>query len=389
MKIAAILHFPEFGGPHNQLLRLHRPLAERGADLVAILPEGPGAKRLREGGLDVRTISLGRVRAVKNIGVQARMLGRFPLDILDLVRLFRKERPDVIQVSSLMNPHAAYAAKMLGIPVVWQIVDTRPPMKLRQIMMAQIRYLADVVMPIGEAVRDAHPGAADFGDRSVLFFPPVDLEAFQPDGAANLRTELGIDEDQPIVSVIGNINPQKGHEYFLQSAALIKRKHPSAVFVVVGHLYENHRDYFETLLNQAEGDGLVNGSDLHFLGSRQDIPEILRSTDVFALASVPNSEGLPTVILEAMACGVPVVASDVASVAEAVVHGQTGFVVDSQDSRGMADRISALLSNGELRKRFGARARSEAEERYSLDAYADTHMLAYDLAVAHTKKRHV
>lgn len=387
LTVMPVLHFPEFGGPHNQIARMAGPMNEAGARLVAVVPEGPGAARMRDAGVEVVEVPLGRVRATPNPRVQARMAARLPLDVVALGRIMQRLQPDVVQLSSLMNPHAAYVARMMGIPVVWQIVDTRPPMRLRRIMMAQINRLADVVMPIGVAVRDAHPGTASFGDRCVLFTPPVDLDLFRPDGPTSLRNELGIDEAVPVVTVIGNINPQKGHEYVLRAAGLVRRAGSDAVFVFAGHLYDGHREYFSRLREEATQADLVVGRDVHFLGSRDDIPNVLRSSDVFALGSVPNSEGMPTVILEAMACGVPVVATDVASVREAVAEGETGFVVPSLDSAALADRLLALLSDLELRKKFSVSSRLRAERSFSLESYMDAHWRAYDLARSHVATR--
>lgn len=385
MRVAAVIHYAEFGGPHNQILGLARPLADHGVGLVCALPEGPGADRLAAGDVDVRHIPLGRFRATLDPRVQARMAARVPIDLIGLTRLFRKIRPDVVQLSSLMNPHAAYVAKAMGIPVVWQIVDTRPPLKARKAMMWQIGRLADVVMPIGRAVRDAHPGASDFGERCILFFPPVDLQAFRPDGPATLRGELGIPAGAPIVTVIGNINPQKGHEHFIDAAASVVKARPDARFVVVGHLYDNHRAYFDALQDRAARLGLRVGDNLHFLGARTDVADILRSSDVFALASVPNSEGMPTVILEAMACGVPVVATDVASVSEVVEDGATGYVVPSLDPAAMATSINDLLRDPDRRRAFSIASRQKSEERFSLETYTETHLRAYDLAIAHRR----
>ena len=387
LKVMPVLHYPEFGGPHNQVARMAAPFADVGGTLVAVAPAGPGADRMRDAGVDVIEVSLGRVRATADPRVQVKMATRLPLDLVALTGVMRREQPDVVQLSSLMNPHAAYIAKLLGIPIVWQIVDTRPPMKVRRAMMAQISRLADVVMPIGEAVRDAHPGAADFGDRCVTFAAPVDLQQFRPDGPTSLREELGIAPDARVVTVIGNINPQKGHEYFLAAAAQVYREHPDLVVVLAGHLYDGHREYFARLQNQAEQAGMMVGRDVHFLGSRSDIPNVLRASDVFALASVPNSEGMPTVILEAMACGVPVVATDVAAVREAVDDGHTGFVVPSLDVDAMANRLRLLLSNDQLRARLGLAARTRAEQSFSLKQYLDAHLRAYDLAIAHQATR--
>lgn len=350
-------------------------------------PDGPVADRLKVRVLDVHRLPLNRIRAAKDLWVQLESAGHFPIDLWRLNRLFRRECPDVVQLSSLMNSQAAYVAKAIGSPVVWQIVATRPPMPVRRVLMRQIRLLADVVMPIGEAVRDAHPGATGFGERCVLFFPHIDLEGFCPQGATPLHQELGIAPDARIVTVIGNINPQKGHEHFIRAASLVERQRPDTVFVVVGHPYDNHREYFKKLQRLAAESGLKVERDLHFLGSRSDIPDILRSSDVFALSSVPNSEGMPTVILEAMACGVLVVASDVASVKEAVVDGETGFVVPSLAHADMAARSDRLLGDDALRSSFGAAARAVAEARFSLKTYADIHVRAYELAVSNRKRR--
>lgn len=386
MKILGVLHFPEFGGPHNQLLRLHQPLQDRNVDLITVLPSGPGSDRLVQGGLSVRNLPLGRVRAVKDPRIQLAMAGRLPLDLWALSRLIRSERPDVVQLSSLMNPHAAYVAKVLGVPVVWQLVDTRPPRRVRQAMMLQVRRLADVIMPIGQAVAEAHPGVDGFGERSVPFFPPVDLDEFNPNGETTLRQELGIALDTNIVCVVGNINPQKGHEYFLEAAALVKREIPDTTFVIAGHLYDNHDGYFEQLKRQAAGLGLTIGRDLHFLGARRDIANVMRSSDVFVLASVPNSEGTPTVILEAMGCGLPVVATNVGSVAEVVTEGETGYVVKPLKPSEMAARIATILGDPQARRGMGETARAHALKRFSLNAYAEAHMLAYDIALRHRQR---
>lgn len=389
IKIASVLHFPEFGGPHNQMLRLTHPFAARGVECLAVLPEGAGAGRLRAGGVPVEIIEMGRVRAVKDLRVQAKMAARFPVDMWQLIRLFRREKPDVVQLSGLMNPHAAIAARLLGIPVMWQLLDTRPPMPLRRVMMRPIRWLSDSLMPIGHNVAKAHPGAESFGHRMVVFYPPVDTEAFRPlpDSDRPLRAELGIARDAPLVGVIGNINPQKGHEYFVEAAAIVHGMMPEAKFVVAGHIYPNHRGYYEGLLARAEKRGLIPGKDIFYLGSRQDIPDILASIDVFVLASVPNSEGTPTVILEAMACGVPVVASDVASVREVVADGETGYVVPSMDPAKMAARLMELLGDSARARSFGQAGRKRIEQEFSMDACVDAHIRAFDLAIEHRKRK--
>ncbi|MEA2511553.1 MAG: hypothetical protein QOJ59_1040 [Thermomicrobiales bacterium] len=388
MKLVSVLHFPEFGGPHNQALRLSPALAHHGVESTIVLPAGPGADRLRASGLDVRIVPLGRVRAVPNPRTQLQTLGRFPLDMRALISLYRRERPDVVQLNGLMNPHAALAARALGISVVWQLLDTRPPMRLRRVMMPLVRRLADVVMPIGHGVARAHPGTEAFGERMVVFYAPVDTALFRPGTPSTLRAELGIAPDAPVVGVVGNVNPQKGHEHFATAAALVHQSFPEARFVIAGQIYANHpthSEYHRRLVAQAESGGLRVGQDLVFLGARRDIPNVMAAFDILALASVPNSEGTPTVILEAMATGLPVVATAVGSVAEVVADGETGFVVPAEQPQIMADRLTTLLSDRERRTQMGTKGRERTEREFNLDRCVADHLRAYNLAIEHRR----
>lgn len=385
MKLVSVLHFPEFGGPHNQALRLAPALEGHGVESVTVLPEGPGAERLRAAGLNVRTVPLGRIRAVKSPRTQLHTLTRLPLDLIALGRIFREERADVVQLNGLINPHAAIAAKALGIPVVWQLLDTRPPMRLRKVMMPIVRRLSDVVMPVGYEVARLHPGTIELGDRMVVFYPPVDTMLFSPEIPSTLRQELGIALDDPLIGVVGNVNPQKGHETLIEAVGIARRRIPNVRLVIAGHIYPNHRAYYQELVALAQRWGMEPGKDVYFLGSRSDVPNVLAALDVFALASVPNSEGTPTAILEAMASGVPVVASNVASIPEVVADGETGYLVAPGDATALSNRLTDLLSNEAFRRRMGARSRARVESLFSLDQCVATHLEGYRRAIAQRK----
>src|SRR4051794_33241273 len=126
IKLVSVIHFPEFGGPQNQALRLTPMLAEAGVESVVVIPDGPAAERLQANGVTVRTLPLGRIRAVTKVRAQAATVGRFPVDLAGLAKIYRQEKPDVVQLNGLINPHAAIVPRAMGIPVVWQLLDTRP-----------------------------------------------------------------------------------------------------------------------------------------------------------------------------------------------------------------------------------------------------------------------
>lgn len=224
MNVLYVIHYRFFGGPQNQALRLAQPLARRGVATVVVLPDEPGnaAERLRAGAVDVVSLPLHRLRAVPDPLLQVRFLASMPEEVATLRRLIRQRSIDVVQVGGLVNPHAAIAARLEGVGVVWQLLDTRAPMMLRRLIMPWVIALADVVMTTGAGVARVHPGAAALGSRLVPFYPPVDTSVFTPgpDHRASARAEFGLGTGGLLVGTVANLNPQKGLEHFIAVAEM-------------------------------------------------------------------------------------------------------------------------------------------------------------------------
>jgi len=187
----------------------------------------------------------------------------------------------------------------------------------------------------------------------------VDTRRFAPqEPDPSLRAQLGLPAGAPVVSIVAALRPEKNHELFLHSAALIRRELPEARFLVVGD--GPRRPLLQKLAYELSLDNAV-----HFLGVRQDIPAILALTDVFLLAS--NMEANPVSILEAMACAKPVVATRVGSIPEAVIDGQTGYLVPPGDARQIADRCLQLLQDPELCRAMGCAGRKQVANGWSVE----------------------
>ena len=204
--------------------------------------------------------------------------------------------------------------------------------------MPLVTRLAGAVMCTGEAVARAHPGAAGLGERLVLFFPPVDLELFRADPAvrSRARSELGLGPDEPVVGTVGNLTPMKDHDTLVRAAAALHRMHPGTRFVILGSSYEHRSGYADEVLRTGEELGLQPGRDLIIRDPGERVAELAQAFDVFWLSSRSRSEGLPTVVGEAMALGLPVVATRVGSVPEAVDGG--GLLVPPSDPEALARR---------------------------------------------------
>jgi D-inositol-3-phosphate glycosyltransferase len=179
---------------------------------------------------------------------------------------------------------------------------------------------------------------------------------------------------------VGNLNPQKGHEYLLQAAATVRDAAPELCVRVLGAHTPTHRAYEAELRTQARRLGLGDDATLRFVDPGDRVAGLLPALDVFALTSVPRSEGVPTAVLEALACGIPVVAADVGGVGEVVEPRRTGLLVEPLDPGAIAAALRSLLRDAETRLALGSLARERAVERYGLQACASTHLHAYALA---------
>lgn len=391
MKLLHVVHYPVFGGPHNRAARLRKPLADRGWETIVLLPDEPGtaAERLTSAGVEVVQMPLHRLRENRDPRIHLRFGSRFPFDVARIRKLLRERAIDIVLVNGLVNPHSAVAARLAGVPVVWQLLDTRTPMPLRRAMMPVATRLGDIVMSTGTAVAEAHPGATELGDRLVTFFPPVDVDDFRPDTERRrlARVELGIDDDAFVIGNVSNVNPQKGHDTFVRAAAVLSRTHPDTTFVILGATYDHHTDYANRLWAEAADAGLRLGENLIVRDPGTNVAALLPAFDVFWMTAGPRSEGIPTVIEEAMACGLPVVATDVGAVREAVEDAETGFVVRPLRPDEIAAATIKLLNDPQLRNGMGSAGRQRAVELFAADVCADTHVRAFEAAIEHAKKR--
>jgi glycosyltransferase involved in cell wall biosynthesis/SAM-dependent methyltransferase len=316
--------------------------------------------------------------------VHIRFVAGLPAEVRRLRKFIRTEGIDIVQIGGLVNPHAAIAARLERVPIVWQLLDTRAPRPVAMAAMAWVRELADVVMSTGVAVAEAHPGYPAIADRVIPFFPPVELERFtpHPELRAEVRSAWGIPETALVVGCVANINPQKGIIELVHAFARARSGQVDTRLVLVGAEYSSHADYSAAVRAQMVIQRLVEGEDVVFVGERDDVERQLAGMDIVALAARPRSEGITTAILEGMAAGLPVVVTDVGALREAVADGRTGFVVPPDDTNAFAGALARLLGDRALRQQMGQEARRVAEGRFSVDTCADTHVRAYAQALA-------
>lgn len=221
-------------------------------------------------------------------------------------------------------------------------------------------------------------GRADALPEVVSVPPGVDTERFRPLSAAEraeVRTRFDIGADARLVVSMSRLVPRKGMDVLIAAASLLAPERPDLVVAIAGS--GRDRDRLERLV-------AATGAPVRLLGRvpDEDLPRLLGAADVFTMLCRSRwagleQEGFGIVFLEAAACGVPQVAGDSGGAAEAVAHGETGWVVRSPDDpAAAAAAIARLLDDAELRARMGENSRARAVEQFSYDS------LAHDLGAA-------
>ena len=194
----------------------------------------------------------------------------------------------------------------------------------------------------------------------------VDTERFRPGDGSPLRAELGLSREAFVIGVVARLVPVKNLPLLLQAVERLHPTGPETVLLVVGDGPERTR------LEARAGAGV------RFLGEREDVPDLLRSLDLFVLPSL--SEGISLTLLEGMASGLPVVTTRVGGNPEIVEEGITGTLVPSEDAAALAAAMAAYRENPGLRRRHGEAGRRRVLERFSLAGMVDAYESLYRAA---------
>ena len=186
---------------------------------------------------------------------------------------------------------------------------------------------------------------------------------------ASFKAELGIPPEKKVIGMVSNIKNVKGYEYFLAAARIIKSAGTGAHFIVAGE-GSDHSDFKEMV--KAYG---LDGS-ISLLGLCQDVKKVFAAIDIFMYSSL--SEGFPNIILEAMASGKAIVATDVGGTSEMLQEGRSGVLVPAKDASALADAVSGLLGDDELTRSFADTARITARKFFGIEECVGQYETIYE-----------
>ena len=355
------------GGLENGLVNLISRLDPHRFEHVvcAMRRLGPNAERLQAVGAQIMCLG----------GAQAG--SRFQIGTL--VRTIREVNPDLVHSRNWAAIETVLAGKWVAARGVIHSehgleADTAKAEPWRRNCFRRLAFeFADRVLSVSNQLRDLHARRTGFPARRItVIHNGVDSERFQPNPSlrASIRAELSIAEDEFCIGCVGNLTPVKDYRTALSAAAALNKVCKDWRLLVIGEGAE--RGQLEEFVRaHPELKDRVK-----FLGLSHRVPELLAAMDVYVLSSV--IEGISNSLLEAMASGLPAVATAVGGNPEVVVDGESGLLFPEGDFNRLADQLLLLRQQPDLRARLSQQARRRVREEFSIDSMVRSYQEVYE-----------
>jgi glycosyltransferase involved in cell wall biosynthesis len=362
IKLVHIITGLDLGGAEVMLFRLLSHLDRKKFDptVICLGRDGPIGKKIRS--LDIPVFPLGLNPNRPN-----------PFAWFKLLKIIRQIHPDILHTwmyhSDLVGGLAGF---FLKVPVVWAIHNaTTDPhgTRTRTLLVIRICALLSHLVPAkiiscSEKARQVHLQVGYAAKKFTIIPNGFDLSNYRPDLAAaqSLRLQWQVEPATVLIGMVARYDPLKDHVNFIHAARIYNQTNPQPHFILCGEGLT-----WENTSIQAEIDAAGLHSHFHLLGRRDDMPSVFSALTLHTLSSI--SEAFPNVLGEAMACGVPCVATDVGD--SSFLIGDTGLIVPPKDPQALADAWERILNlSPEERFTLGERARQRIEHLFRIEQVA-------------------
>lgn len=349
MNILFVNSTVKWGGVKTWMLEYGTKLASRGhkVSICANKKEtGSFIERCRENGLTVYPMKFG--------------VDYSPFTIWRFISIIQKEKIDIVCTNiEKDNRSAGIAARICGKKVIQRVglvTDLRDSFKFR---FMQAAVVDNIIVPcnyIKEGLKRLYWLKQE---KIVVIHNGKDLRKYQPHKSyCEVREELGVHEKTVLLCVSSQLTKTKGHKYLLEAFSIVKKRYEDIKLIVIGQ-----GPLREELEEKVKMLGLDDS--VIFLGHRNDINRVVDAADIAVLPSL--EEGFPNTIVEYMALGKPVVATNIAGIPEVVVDQETGFLVPPADSEKLAEALERLMKDKEVRDKMGRKGRERTERSFNIE----------------------
>lgn len=358
MKILFVSHQSEFiYGGEIVTLTLIEKLRARGHDLHFALPQGPYFERAKS---LANTHPISSIEFSRRLSVLPSLVPAFQSVSNELVKLIDTHHFDAIHATSLKSfCYTALPARRRPVPVLWHHHDIMPNSLKNRLWLRSLSHFADQIAVPSQAAKDALIGAGIKTPIAVVY-NGIDSIRFAPRETSTRNPGAPF-----VVGVVGELSHRKGSDWISEIARGLEQSvDRSFVIQVIGEGLSDPG--FAKEVRESAKD-LESRGRIEFLGRRNDVAELMRQFDVLLVPS--RQDPLPTVVLEAMFSGVPVIGTPVGGIPEMIEPEKTGFLADTLE--GFSEAILRLMNDEPMRLTMASAARDVAVSKFSAEAMAD------------------
>lgn len=390
MNILFVHNNNDLYGAEVILLELVKRLDKRQFRPLVVLPSDTKhinrlSERLKHENIEYRFINMGVIRRkyFGPIGI-VKFFFRVAWGTAFLVWLIRRKRIAIVHSNTLAVVCGALAASISRRPHVWHVheIVTRPPVA-RRIMHWLAVHLSETVVAVSGAVKEhLIADCPDLATRICVLHNGIDCDRFaRAYSVETIRDEFRVPYAASLVGMIGKVCRWKGQLQFAEAARLVLRKRSGTYFMAVGGVFDDEHHFMERFQAAVQRHSL--GGVFIISDFRTDVAEVLGSFDIFVLPST-EPDPFPTVVLEAMAAGKPVIATAHGGPIEMVVDGETGLLVLPGSAEALADAMLQLLATPELAIRMGKAGRERAQRCFHVTRFVRDFENLYATLVGYT-----
>ena len=390
---------PSFSGQGIQVEAVAKALARRGVD-VSIITATSGTNRSVEVCDGYSVVRLGSDSPlVTGSPKHSRLTG--PMFALrTLTYLQRYGRCDLVHVHALTDAlYASYAwCRLHGKALLFEmtLIGADDPLTIAHTSplfapaRRRVYRRCDGYVVISPALQEISRQAGLPPERVELIPQGVDIDTFSPvDDRASFRRDLDLPTDGPLLAFVGSLVRRKGLDVLLDAWSDIHRAHPTARLLLVGRDdFTGHEAETAFMSDQLARVPAKAAERIHRTGVRDDVHRFLQASDLFVFPS--RREGFGTVMVEAMACGIPCVVAELPGITDFIFRDQTaGVVVAQDDPQALAAETKRLLDDPQVASKMGEVGRADAVDRFDINTLADRYIEYYRRVIAGVGKRGV
>jgi glycosyltransferase involved in cell wall biosynthesis len=372
--IAHVLPWSTIGGTEHATLRLAQAAGNASFAHTAFChgDDSPVQKMFESAGFDTA-----RFEAIEP---SYRHPNKFVLASIRLAQEFRRRRVDLVHCSDLLAAYyAGLAGKLARLPVLCHVRCAYPEISLRD------QSFLRVVNQFAFVSRDAwqHFAFKVSPARGTVIYDGIDLKQIERNLSQSVREEFEIPSQSLIVGMVSRVAPAKDFATLIRAAGRVVSTIPTVRFLIVGDhsQVQINREHYEEVKGLITAAGLLH--NFIFTDHRDDVDRLLSAMDVFVLSS--KTEGLPLVILEAMAQGKPVLATSVGGVPELIRDGKTGLLHPPSDHESLAGQLISLLQDRTKRTELGEAGREEVRANFTREQFGTRVVNLYRKMIGKTR----